>query len=70
MECIQLNYPKKMNVEFSNIAHKQSVRGIGCKVGVIHRTHFVPIDDSVRRNRRTRSPYISNQIKDDTSIKA
>ena len=54
-------------ITHAQIAHKQPVWGIVCEAGVVDR-FLMGVDDSVRRNGRTRSSYISNPIKDDISI--
>lgn len=60
---------KEMNIVIAHVqvAHKQSVWRIVCRPGVVHRV-LMGVDDPIRRNRRTRTSYISNPIKDDISI--
>lgn len=56
-------------IAHAQIAHEQSVWGIIRWSGCIVNRVLVGVDDSIRRNRRTRSSKIGNPIKDDISIR-
>ena len=69
LHVFPIKLSKEMNIVFAHaqITYKQSVWGIICKAGVVHRI-LTGVYDSVGRNRRTRTSYISYPIKDDISI--